>query len=84
MIKGLSPKNAPTYIAKESGEGEATVNSNNDNDMDKFICSVCGFVYNPEEGDETSGIQPETPFDELPDDWVCPVCGVGKGKFNRT
>ncbi|MFC2132153.1 flavin reductase [Bacteroidota bacterium] len=83
VIKGLSPKNAPTYIAKKKVRVETIVSSNNSKDMDEFICSVCGFVYNPEEGDKTSGILPGTPFDELPDEWVCPICGVGKEKFNR-
>lgn len=43
--------------------------------MEKFICNVCGYVYDPEEND---GI----PFSELPDDWVCPVCGADKDNFS--
>jgi rubredoxin len=49
--------------------------------MDTYICKVCGYVYNPDEGDPDSAIEPGTPFENLPDDWVCPVCGAGKDMF---
>ena len=49
--------------------------------MKKYICNVCGYVYDPEEGDPDSDISPGTPFENIPDDWVCPVCGVGKEDF---
>lgn len=49
--------------------------------MRKYICTVCGHVYDPAEGDPDSGIEPGTPFDEIPDDWECPVCGVTKEDF---
>lgn len=48
----------------------------------KYVCSVCGYVYNPALGDPDHGIAPGTPFDALPEDWVCPDCGVGKGEFS--
>lgn len=51
--------------------------------MEKWECQVCGYVYDPAEGDEASGVQPGTSFEDLPDDWVCPVCGVGKEDFNK-
>lgn len=51
--------------------------------MDKYVCSVCGYVYDPEVGDEDHGVVPGTPFDKLPEDWVCPVCGVGKDEFEK-
>ncbi len=51
--------------------------------MQKYICQVCGYIYAPEEGDPDSGIAPGTPFDNLPEDWVCPVCGVGKEEFEE-
>ena len=51
--------------------------------MDKYICEVCGYVYDPEIGDPDSGIKPGTPFDELPDDWVCPLCGVSTDQFEK-
>ena len=49
--------------------------------MDKYVCTVCGYVYNPKEGDPDGGIDPGTPFGEIPDDWVCPVCGAAKDAF---
>ena len=49
--------------------------------MKKYICLVCSYEYNPEKGDPDSGIEPGTSFDDLPEDWVCPVCGVGKDQF---
>ncbi|MDR3139889.1 MAG: rubredoxin [Treponema sp.] len=49
--------------------------------MQKYICNVCGYVYDPAEGDNTAGIPPGTPFEDLPADWVCPLCGVGKDSF---
>lgn len=42
---------------------------------------ACGYIYDPEEGDAISGIDPGTPFEDLPDDWLCPMCGVGKDQF---
>ncbi|NOR05040.1 MAG: rubredoxin [Deltaproteobacteria bacterium] len=49
--------------------------------MQKYVCSVCGYVYDPEEGDPDNGIAQGTPFDNLPDDWVCPICGALKEQF---
>ena len=45
--------------------------------MDKYICTVCDYVYDPELGDPENGIEPGTSFEDLPEDWVCPLCGVG-------
>ncbi len=49
--------------------------------MDKYLC-VCGWVYDPELGDPDNGIAPGTPFEDIPDDWVCPVCQLGKDAFS--
>ncbi len=49
--------------------------------MKKFVCSVCGYVYDPAEGDVDNGIPAGTSFESLPEDWVCPLCGVGKDQF---
>ncbi len=49
--------------------------------MKKYVCGVCGYVYDPKEGDPDAGIKPGTAFEDLPDDWVCPQCGVGKDQF---
>lgn len=50
--------------------------------MQKYICNVCGYVYDPAEGDPDNGVQKGTPFDKIPDTWVCPVCGAGKDQFS--
>jgi flavin reductase (DIM6/NTAB) family NADH-FMN oxidoreductase RutF/rubredoxin len=73
--KGKSPKSAPTYIKTE--EKKETGN------MDKFVCKVCGYVYDPAKGDPESGIKPGTAFDAIPNTWVCPVCGAGKEAFEK-
>ncbi len=49
--------------------------------MDKYVCTVCGYIYDPALGDPESGIAAGTAFEDLPDDWVCPVCGADKGQF---
>lgn len=49
--------------------------------MQKYVCSVCGYVYDPEVGDVDAGIQAGTSFEQLPDDWTCPMCAVGKDQF---
>ncbi len=49
--------------------------------MKKFKCTICGHVYDPAEGDPDSGIAPGTNFDNIPGDWVCPICGVGKEDY---
>jgi len=51
--------------------------------MDKYVCGVCGYVYDPEEGDPDNGIEPGTAFEDLPDDWTCPVCGASKDQFEK-
>jgi len=52
-----------------------------DNKMKKYQCAVCGYVYDPDLGDPNSGIAPGTAFEDIPADWVCPVCGVTKDQF---
>ena len=72
--KGVTPKAAPTYVKEEKRGSEK---------MTKYRCVVCGYIYDPEEGDPESGIEPGTPFEELPDDWVCPICGATKDQFEE-
>ncbi|OGS20528.1 MAG: High molecular weight rubredoxin [Elusimicrobia bacterium RIFOXYA2_FULL_39_19] len=78
---GKSPKSAPTYIAPQAGnigkEQQGGIK------MDKYKCTVCGYVYDPAVGDPDSGIKPGTAFESIPDNWVCPVCGVGKDQFEK-
>lgn len=73
---GTTPKTAPTFsVGKEKKEGGLI--------MAKYRCTVCGYIYDPEIGDPDSGIQAGTPFEQLPDDWVCPVCGATKDQFEK-
>jgi len=51
--------------------------------MQRYVCTICSYIYDPEEGDPDSGFDPVTPFDELPDDWVCPECGAEKDQFEE-
>ena len=72
--RGTTPKAAPSYIEEKKVEViKAT----------KYKCTVCGYVYDPELGDPDGGIKPGTPFEEIPDDWVCPVCGAAKSEFEK-
>ena len=50
--------------------------------MKKYVCNICGYEYDPVVGDPDSGIAPGTSFEDIPVDWVCPVCGVGKEDFS--
>jgi len=50
--------------------------------MKKHVCDTCGYVYDPEKGDPGNGVKPGTAFEDLPADWVCPTCGVGKDMFS--
>jgi rubredoxin len=51
--------------------------------MDKYECTVCGYIYDPVAGDPDGGIAPGTPFDKIPDTWVCPMCGAAKTDFKK-
>ena len=51
--------------------------------MEKWVCDVCGYIYDPEIGDPDNGIAAGTAFADLPEDWVCPLCGVGKDQFSK-
>ena len=65
---------ALTPLGKEAAEGIP---------LAKYKCALCGYVYDPAVGDPDGGIEPNTPFESLPDDWVCPVCGAGKDQFEE-
>lgn len=49
--------------------------------MQNYVCNACGYIYDPAIGDPDNGIAPSTSFEDIPEDWVCPVCGVGKDEF---
>jgi rubredoxin len=51
--------------------------------MDRYVCTICGYVYDPEQGDPDNGVEPGTKFEDLPDDWECPVCGASKDDFEK-
>ena len=51
--------------------------------MDKYRCTVCGYIYEPEKGDPDNGVNPGVAFADLPDAWLCPECGVGKDMFEK-
>ncbi len=51
--------------------------------MDRYVCTVCGYVYDPGVGDPDNGVTAGTKFEDLPDDWVCPVCGAPKEDFEK-
>jgi flavin reductase (DIM6/NTAB) family NADH-FMN oxidoreductase RutF/rubredoxin len=73
---GKAPKTAPTYQAEEPKTRRKEVS------MTKYTCDVCGYVYDPAAGDPDAGIKPGTKFEDLPEDWVCPVCGADKSNFS--
>lgn len=52
--------------------------------MKNYICLVCGYIYNPSEGDPDNGVKPGTSFQNIPENWVCPVCGVSKDQFEES
>jgi flavin reductase (DIM6/NTAB) family NADH-FMN oxidoreductase RutF/rubredoxin len=92
--KMLAPRNSPTYIEKEKLDAEnktvvpqGEVKSGSvqkeidDDDEEHYICTICGYVYRPEDGDLSVGIPPGTPFSDLPEDYRCPICNAGKDYF---
>ena len=51
--------------------------------MKQYRCNLCGYIYDPAKGDPSNGVKPSTPFENLPADWACPLCGVGKEEFSE-
>ncbi len=78
--RGVAPKNAPTYIEKKKVQKQPSIIEKPVN-LQKWVCLVCGYIYDPALGDPDSGIAPGTLFEDLPSDWVCPVCGAEKSDF---
>jgi flavin reductase (DIM6/NTAB) family NADH-FMN oxidoreductase RutF/rubredoxin len=77
---GKTPKAAATYLNETKVEEKQKELANK---LAKYRCTVCGYVYDPEEGDPDGGIKPGTPFEDIPSDWVCPVCGAAKDQFEN-
>lgn len=74
--KGKTSRNAPTYQAPTGADKQRS-----DTTMKKYVCQVCGYVYDPAVGDADGGVPAGTAFEALPADWVCPVCGAAKDQF---
>jgi len=72
--RGTTPKTAPSYVEEKKEEAPK---------MAKYKCTVCGWVYDPEIGDPDGGIATGTPFERIPDDWQCPMCGASKSEFEK-
>ncbi|MDP2911507.1 MAG: rubredoxin [Candidatus Omnitrophota bacterium] len=72
--RGTTPESAPTFIKTETIQAKGGV-------MQKYRCVVCGYIYDPAIGDPDGGIQPGTAFEDIPDSWLCPVCGAKKTEF---
>ena len=74
--RGTTPRTAPSFIKEEEKKETPKVK--------KYRCTVCGYIYDPTEGDPDGGIKPGTAFEDIPDDWVCPVCGAAKNEFEES
>ncbi len=74
--RGTTPKSAPSYIVEEKKEAAKVK-------MAKYECTACGYIYDPEIGDPDGGVAAGTAFENLPDSWVCPVCGAAKSDFRK-
>ena len=72
-----------SVMAENAAASEKKQTKPEENKMKKYICTLCGYEYDPEEGDPDSGIDPGTAWEDVPDDWVCPVCGAGKEDFEE-
>jgi len=91
VLRGKTPPTAPTYRVSAAAADRGLVEAERmpseaapregEVRMKKYVCEVCGWIYDPEEGDSNAGIDPGVAFEDLPDDYVCPVCGAGKDQF---
>lgn len=95
-MKLMAPERAPTYVDKsklqnsdpqdEGQEGSSGMDAGTDPQAEKdpgpaYMCTICAYEYDPAVGDEAQGIPPGTPFEDLPDDWTCPICAAAKSAF---
>ena len=74
--KGPSKQEASNKEAQPAGDDK--------NKASKYRCKVCGYIYDPAKGDDSQGVKPGTPFENLPDSWICPECGAPKSEFEKT
>jgi flavin reductase (DIM6/NTAB) family NADH-FMN oxidoreductase RutF/rubredoxin len=80
--RGTTPKNAATFQAAEVKK-EEVIKIKEEKVMAKYRCTVCGYEYDPTLGDPDSGIKAGTAFEDIPDSWVCPICGASKDQFEK-
>lgn len=73
--RGTTPENAPTFIKEEAPGARKEIC------LPKYRCVVCNYIYDPAAGDPDNGVAPLTPFEQIPDTWVCPICGADKSQF---
>ncbi|MBI4295901.1 MAG: rubredoxin [Chloroflexi bacterium] len=87
--RGTLPQTAPHYVAEAKARPLPLTRQETEETKKevvkavKYRCTVCGYIYDPENGDPDTGIPPGTPWEKLPEDWVCPVCGASKDQFER-
>lgn len=84
-VKAFKPLAGPGSVHAENAAGipPKTETKGTATGMKKYRCDICGYVYDPEVGDDAAGIAAGTSFDDLPDDYECPVCGAGKDDFTE-
>ena len=80
-IKGLAPKNSPTYFPDKVELLGTTLPEISIDPLTRYQCTVCGHIYDPAEGDPSAGIPPGTSFADVPENWTCPICGVSKKEY---
>ncbi len=72
--RGTTPRTAPSYVEEKKVVVAKAA---------KYRCTICGYICDPELGDSENNIKPQTPFEQLPDSWVCPICGADKSQFEK-
>lgn len=84
VMKGKTSPFSPTYKARKAGEKDRknAVITRKGQGMQKYICDICAWVYNPETGDPDNGVEPGTAWEDVPEEWLCPICGAPKENFS--
>ncbi len=70
-------------LLMENSQIILTTSTGEDKKMKKYVCLVCGYEYDPEEGDPDNGVAAGTPWEDVPEDWTCPICDAGKDEFEE-
>ncbi len=85
-VKAFKPLAGPGSVHADNAAAaapEQTETKKSESGMKKYRCDICGYVYDPDVGDDSEGIAPGTAFEDLPEDFECPVCGAGKDEFSE-